>query len=90
MKTFLSKTYGKEAISTETTDTALLVTAKDTQTAWAVAHGAVANAGRYGIVKVQTEGLSWEPSPFQINKWQTDPTAKEKLVVITFFTETEG
>ncbi|MDR1711394.1 MAG: hypothetical protein LBR58_06020 [Propionibacteriaceae bacterium] len=81
LKSFYTKTYGKEAIKVETTDTGLLVTAQDTQTAWSVAEAAVANAKRYGVAKVQVDGQSWAPANWEVPQWQVDPTAPEGVTI---------
>jgi hypothetical protein len=84
MRSFLNKTYGKDAAKVTLTEKLLRIEAKDTPTAWAVAQGAVANAKRYGIAKVQTEGRSWMPESWTRAEWQPDATAASRQVVLTF------
>jgi hypothetical protein len=84
MQTFLSKTYGKDAAKAGAEGNLLRVEAKDTMTAWAIAQGAVANAQRYGIAKVQTEGMSWTPAAWERAAWVPDPSAASGQVILTF------
>lgn len=83
MRRFLDKTLGRK-ISIAEGEGALTVTTKDPAVAWAVAHQAIANTGRYGLESVTVGGYSWASSRFQMASWQgTGPTDGTK-VVLTF------
>ena len=86
MTDFLTKTYGKKEITVTSTRGGLVIDTSSPRVAWAVAQGAVANAKRYGIAKVQTQQHSWQPLPWKLSDWEDDENAPTNQVLITFTT----
>lgn len=66
---FLIKTLGKDTIKTEVADGALLVTAKNAQDAWAVAHLAIANTASYGLNSATVGPYVWTHSSISPASW---------------------
>lgn len=80
MKTFLTKTLGNK-VSITVEDAKLRVKADSPQHAWAVAHQAIANTGRYGLVSVSLGTSTWVRSNTGLATWQGSPTEATEVVL---------
>ncbi len=81
MKAFLTRTLGQKITAT-TDGSSLTVVASSPTVAWAVAHQAIANTGRYGLSSVTIGGHSWTASRFGPADWVgSGPTEATKVVL---------
>ena len=64
----------------------LSVRAADEQQAWAVAHHAVAQAARDGVVSVAVAGQRWEWAPRTLPEWTAADTGDPLTVTVWFLT----
>ncbi|MFZ0530331.1 MAG: hypothetical protein WAL91_07335 [Propionicimonas sp.] len=89
MRQLLTKTLGAATVTVTPSPTGLTVTAKTPAQAWAVAHIAVANAGRFGLQAVQLGPYGWTHSPRTLADWiGNGPTDTATAVTLTFATAT--
>ena len=64
----LGDTFG--AVKPKTTAGQLTLRASNTRLAWAYAHYAVANAGRFGVTNVRIGDRAWSHDVFTLPDWQ--------------------
>ncbi len=63
----------------------VVITAKTTAEAWSAAHIAVANAGRYGVTRVDLAGRRWTPSRLVLADWSEAAAQSDgKVVEVSF------
>lgn len=85
MRAQLTQNLGR--LETATAPNQLTVTTSSPEKAWAVAHNAVADSGRYGVESVATNGLSWvgaDAGAGGVPKWSRGADAGSTTVVIRF------
>ena len=82
MADYLKKTFGK-TIKLTTTETGVTVAAKDTTVAWAAAHAAVADTGRYGLAGVTIGKWTWTHNSWSPAAWHGpgDPSGPTELTL---------
>lgn len=80
LKTSLNKTLGVR--STLRQEGALTVKVTSKRQAWAVAHHAQANAGRFGVVSVRVGSKRWEPRRNKLSGWEDAEAVATKTVVV--------
>ena len=83
MAKFLTKTIGP-AIEAAPVQNRLTVNAKSAEVAWATAHQAIANAGTYGLERVEVGAYSWTHSPLLLARWQGLGLTDATQVLLTF------
>lgn len=85
MRAQLTQNLGRLEMSTAPNQ--LTVTTSSPEKAWAVAHNAVADSGRYGVTSVSTNHLTWNNSDNGANqppKWNRGATTGSNTVTIRF------
>jgi hypothetical protein len=88
MSDFLGRTLGTKVVEIAVTEAGLQVQAQTPRQAWAVAHLAIANAGRYGLASVKIGPSTWTHSTTGLATWQgADPT-EDTEVDLAFTTAT--
>ena len=83
MARFLAKTLG-ETVSTEVSGATVLVRAKTTERAWAVAHLAIATTADYGLSGVQVGSYGWTHSRGGPAAWQGTGPSRATEVKLVF------
>lgn len=82
LESFLVETLPRDAVVKRTAET-VTVRSDSNQGAWSAAHIAVANAGRFGIARVDVAGQSWTASATSMPTW-LGTKDNGRLVEITF------
>lgn len=78
----LSATFGSVEASSAANQ--LTLRANSPEKAWALAHSAVADSGRFGVESVETNNLTWRHNSTSMPTWERGSTAGDTTVVVTF------